>query len=127
MKKIILYIQVCVLCVLSFLCTSCFSKEDFGYPETISFPAEGGEIAATGEVPFWDAEIQDYKGNQGRKVYNTEDMEAVEYDWLRVEYKLNGTDEIRVIAKPNSTSKSRKLYIELYSGPEYDVIEVKQK
>lgn len=126
MKKLFFYFQMGVLCCLSFLFTSCFTEEDFGYPEKLSVPAEGGEVVAKGEQPFWYASIQDYKGNQGSRDYLSDDMEAVEYDWLRVEYIQHGTNEVMVIAKPNTTGKSRRLYIELYNAQEYAVIEVKQ-
>ena len=35
--------------------------------------------------------------------------------------------ELKVYAQPNTSASERKLYIELYSGPEYHVVRVKQK
>ena len=126
MKRVILLLQTFILCCTPLLFTSCFSEEDFGYPEKIPFSAEGGELVVTGETPFWDAVIQDYKGNHGKSGTLNDEIETNEYDWLRVEYKTQGTNEVRIIAKPNATRESRKLYIELYSGQEYAVIKVTQ-
>ena len=73
------------------------------------------------------AEIQDYKGNHGSikggeegKLYNV-------CDWLRVEYVELKNDVFKVYAAPNTTDKNRTLYIEIYSGSEYDVLTVKQE
>ena len=114
--------------VLALVLTSCeFEETDLGFPQSITFTSNGGEKTITGDESFIFAEIQDYKGNHGSiegaedgKLYNV-------YDWLRVEYVELKNDVLKVYAAPNTTGKNRTLYIEVYSGAEYDVITVKQE
>ena len=114
--------------VLALVLTSCeFEETDLGFPQSITFTSNGGEKTITGDESFVFAEIQDYKGNHGSiegaedgKLYNV-------YDWLRVEYVELKNDVLKVYAAPNTTGKDRTLYIEVYSGAEYDVIRVKQE
>ena len=114
--------------VLSLVLTSCeFEETDLGFPKSITFTSNGGEKTIIGNESFVFAEIQDYKGNHGSieggedgKLYNV-------YDWLRVEYVELKNDVLKVYAAPNTTGKNRTLYIEIYSGSEYDVITVKQE
>ena len=114
--------------VLALVLTSCeFEETDLGFPQSITFTSNGGEKTITGDESFVFAEIQDYKGNHGSiegaedgKLYNA-------YDWLRVEYVELKNDVLKVYAAPNTTGKNRTLYIEVYSGAEYDVITVKQE
>lgn len=113
--------------VLTLVLTSCeFEETDLGFPQSITFTSNGGEKTITGNESFVFAEIQDYKGNHGSveggedgKLYNV-------YDWLKVEYVELKNDVLKVYAAPNTTDKDRTLYIEVYSGSEYDVITVKQ-
>lgn len=114
--------------VLSLVLTSCeFEETDLGFPKSITFTSNGGEKNIIGNESFVFAEIQDYKGNHGSieggedgKLYNV-------YDWLKVEYVELKNDVLKVYAAPNTTDKDRTLYIEVYSGSEYDVITVKQR
>ena len=114
--------------VLALVLTSCeFEETNLGFPKSITFTSNGGEKTITGDESFVFAEIQDYKGNHGSieggdngKLYNV-------YDWLRVEYVELKNDVLKVYAAPNTTGKNRTLYIEVYSGAEYDVITVKQE
>ena len=114
--------------VLSLVLTSCeFEETDLGFPKNITFTRNGGEKTIIGNESFVFVEIQDYKGNHGSieggedgKLYNV-------YDWLRVEYVELKNDVLKVYAVPNTTGKDRTLYIEVYSGSEYDVITVKQE
>ena len=116
------------LIVLALVLTSCeFEETNLGFPKSITFTSNGGEKTITGDESFVFAEIQDYKGNHGSieggdngKLYNV-------YDWLRVEYVELKNDVLKVYAAPNTTDKDRTLYIEVYSGSEYDVIRVKQE
>ena len=114
--------------VLSLVLTSCeFEETDLGFPKSITFTSNGGEKTIIGNESFVLAEIQDYKGNHGSieggkdgKLYNV-------YDWLKVEYVELKNEVLKVYATPNTTGKNRALYIEVYSGSEYDVITVKQE
>ena len=52
------------------------------------------------------------------------------YKWLTIIYNEHENiyaNELTIIAEPNTTGKSRELWIELYSGPDYQVVNVKQK
>ena len=114
--------------VLSLVLTSCeFEETDLGFPQNITFTRNGGEKTIIGNESFVFAEIQDYKGNHGSieggedgKLYNV-------YDWLKVEYVALKNDVLKVYTVPNTTDKNQALYIEVYSGSEYDVITVKQE
>ena len=114
--------------VLSLVLTSCeFEETDLGFPKSITFTSNGGEKTIIGNESFVFAEIQDNKGNHGSieggedgKLYNV-------YDWLKVEYVELKNDVLKVYAVPNTTDKNQALYIEVYSGLEYDVITVKQE
>jgi hypothetical protein len=115
-----------LLCWFSLLFISCDKEIDLGYPSNISFSKGGGEKIIAGDQPFTSALIQDYKGNQGSieggedgKLYNV-------YDWLRVEYVELYNEKLIVYAAPNTTDSKRTLYIELYSGQEYQIVKVTQ-
>ena len=114
--------------VLALVLTSCeFEETDLGFPQSITFTSNGGEKTITGEESFVFAEIQDYKGNHGSIEGGEDDKLYNVYDWLKVEYIELKNDVLNVYAAPNTTGKVRTLYIEVYSGAEYDVIRVKQE
>ncbi len=110
------------------LMTSCEFKEvDLGYPHSVRFSKDGGEKIVTGTICFTDAHIHDYKsGEDGDFLPNQDGLEGEFYKWLKIEYTPNST-ELKIIAEPNTSGKSRKLHIELYSGPEYHTIKVEQE
>ena len=120
------------MCCISFLCPSCeFSEVDLGYPHKIYFPKEGGELIITGEKTYGHAQIQDYKGNHGSIEYGEDSIRYIVYDWLKIqeikEPEAHYGYNIRICAAPNPTNRKRKLYIELYRGPEYQVVKVTQE
>ena len=125
MKK---HIVLLLIFATALIMTSCeFEETDLGFPKSITFTSNGGEKTIIGNESFVFAEIQDYKGNHGSieggeygKLYNV-------YDWLKVEYVELKNEVLKVYAAPNTTGKNRALYIEVYSGSEYDVITVKQE
>lgn len=125
MKKILICLYLCGLCLLC--CNSCNEEVDLGFPKNISFTKEGGEIEIRGRQHFTHATIHDYKGNTGLTGDNEDGTEYSIYNWLKVEYAGMNNDVLKVYAAPNTTGKSRKLYIELHSGPEYHVTKVTQK
>ena len=124
MKKLI----YCLMAIVAAsVMISCEKEVDLGYPKTISFTKDGGERVISGMTNFTDAHIHDYKsGEDGAFVPREDDIECQVYEWLTIEYLANST-ELKIIAEPNASGKSRKLHIELHSGPEYHVVEVKQE
>lgn len=123
MKKIFALLAL----VVSVIMTSCDKEVDMGYPTRVVFTMDGGEKIVTGVVPFTNAHIHDYKsGEQGSVLATEGDIDSEVFKWLKIEYVVHST-ELKIIAEPNTSGKSRELHIELYSGPEYHVINVKQE
>ncbi|MBO5893899.1 MAG: BACON domain-containing protein [Alistipes sp.] len=123
MKKLFALLVLVVAVVM----TSCEKEADFGYPQSVNFTKDGGEKLITGTTNFTGAYIHDYKsGEDGAFVPHEDDIECQVYKWLTIEYLANST-ELKIIAEPNTSGKSRKLHIELHLRQEYQVVEVKQK
>ena len=113
--------------VLAVVMTSCEKEVDLGYPQTVNFAKDGGEKTVTGVEPFTDAHIHDYNsGDQGSVLPNEGDVDTEVFKWLKIEYVAHST-ELKIIAEPNTSAKSRQLHIELHSGQEYHVIKVIQE
>lgn len=114
-----------LLLSLAFIACGKFTEVDLGYPKRIEFSKDGGEKVARSDNHFSNAEIHDYKSGENGTPTTLEDgAHCNTFKWLRVEYQPHST-EIKIIAEPNNDT-SRKLHIELYSGYEYQVIEVIQ-
>lgn len=123
MKKIFTLLALVVAVVM----TSCEKEVDFGYPTSVTFTADGGEKTITGVEPFTDAHIHDYNsGDQGSVLPNEGDIDIEVFKWLKIEY-VTHSRELKIIAEPNTSAKSRQLHIELHSGQEYHVIKVIQE
>ena len=124
MKKLI----YCLMAIVAAsVMISCEKEADFGYPQSVNFTKDGGEKVITGTTNFTDAHIHDYKsGEDGAFVPREDDIQCQVYEWLTIEYLANST-ELKIIAEPNTSGKSRKLHIELHLRQEYQVVEVKQK
>ena len=119
-----------VLCLVALLVASvmvsCEKEVDLGYPKSVSFAKEGGVKVITGTIAFSGAYIHDYKsGDDGEYVPREGELECQVYKWLTVEY-LPHSAELKLIAEPNTSAKSRTLHVELHSGPDYQVVEVQQ-
>ena len=124
MKRVLFSLMAIVVAVVMI---SCEKEVDLGYPKMVTFTKDGGERVISGTTNFTDAHIHDYKsGEDGAFVPREDDIECQVYEWLTIEYLANST-ELKIIAEPNTSTKSRKLHIELYSGLEYHVVEVKQE
>ena len=124
MKK---HIVLLLIFATALIMSSCEKEVDLGYPKTISFTKDGGEKVITGITDFTDAHIHNYKrGEDGEFVPREDEIECQVYKWLTIEYIPHGT-ELKIIAEPNASGKSRKLHIELHSGREYHIVEVKQE
>ena len=131
-----------ILCSLTFLFVSCDlipigtmeQEEDFGYPESVTLSNEGG-VRVFGGNDFYQAIILSGKKPKIREYGGYNDVDSTEYyvfDWLKVEYKkpmrYAGVDanELRIIAEPNTTGKSRELTIKV-SQPCYIYQNIKVK
>ena len=129
-----------ILCSLSLLFVSCdlipiggvAQKIDLGYPKTVTFPCEGGEMVLNGDY-FNNVDIVSNKDFQ-IEYWGYNEADSTEYyvsDWLKVEYKASYLspiiNEMKIIVEPNTTGKSRKLYLHVNSFPDYQEITVKQE
>ena len=116
---IIIFVALCF--------TSCLENHH-GYPKNVSFPAEGGTIDITGDEFFVYMDITDYDGHDSDHS-KPEDMENYYYDsyqWLTA-MSEKGSKKITLTAEPNTTGRTRKLYLHLNFCPEYADILIKQK
>ncbi len=127
MKKLIYFLMIIIG---ASTITSCeYDKVEMGFPTSITFSNIGGEeIVSSSSLDFSfisHANIHNYNnGNQG-KISKTDNTYCSTYEWLKIEYTDNGTD-VKVVAEPNTTGKSRKLHIEIYCGKKYDTVKVEQ-
>ena len=121
-----------LLCLFALLCVACSKEIDLGYPATVTFSAEGGEKVISSSKPFYGAYIQDYNNGDAGSVSPEDEFgnRYSTYKWLTIIYNEHENiyaNELTIIAEPNATGKSRELWLELYSGPDYQVVKVKQK
>ena len=139
MKKTLIKSLLCSFALLFSSCDlipigSLAQEVDLGYPETVNISNEGGEVVLDGGF-FVTATIVSSKDPKIREDHGYNEADSTEYyvfDWLRVEHKfysdVSQPNELRVFAEPNTTGKSRKLYIHLMSGDtNYQEIKVEQK
>ena len=108
---------------------------NFGYPESVTLSNEGG-VRVFGGNDFYQAIILSSKKPKIREYGGYNDVDSTEYyvfDWLKVEYKKPmryanvDANELRIIAEPNTTGRSRELTIQV-SQPNlyFQSIKVKQ-
>lgn len=125
MKRIIIFILL-----LPLMCISCFVEKDYGFPDKVRFPKDGGELTLTGERWIDKITIRDYDGNgEYDDWHSNEDTSInVTYDWLTVHSPYRESEKLQLNVEPNHSSKRRKLYITLneYVGPDYSEITVIQ-
>lgn len=118
MKKLI-FLFICVIFACVF--TSCEPEEDFGFPSKIKMSGEGETIVIKGSNDLPAHIIQfsllDYDGHGTNSNHIDEDNDRIEVttDWLTVKYDATEY-KLDLIAQPNKTKKTRKLYLYLYSG-----------
>ena len=140
MKKTLIKTLLCSFVLLFVSCDlipigSMAQEVNFGYPESVTFSNEGGERVFGGD-DFHQAIILSSKDPKTREYGGYNEVDSVEYyvfDWLKVEYKKPmryasvDANELRIIAEPNTTGRSRKLTIQV-SRPDlsFQSIKVKQ-
>lgn len=105
------------------LLSGCEKMDNFGYPSKVSFGREGGIKVVSGDHYLYNLEIADYNGD-GECSQNSMDDDSliVTYKWLTIKAKTRDND-LTIIAEPNTTGKSRKLYI--YGGVQNQFAEIK--
>ncbi len=140
MKKTLIKTLLCSFVLLFVSCDlipigSMEQEVNFGYPESVTFSNEGGERVFGGD-DFHQAIILSSKDPKTREYGGYDEVDSVEYyvfDWLKVEYKKPmryasvDANELRIIAEPNTTGRSRELTIQV-SQPDlsFQSIKVKQ-
>ena len=140
MKKTLIKTLLCSFVLLFVSCDlipigSMEQEVNFGYPESVTFSNEGGERVFGGD-DFHQAIILSSKDPKTREYGGYDEVDSVEYyvfDWLKVEYKKPmryasvDANELRIIAEPNTTGRSRELTIQV-SQPNlyFQSIKVKQ-
>lgn len=116
---------------LMFLCASCeFEEDQLGLPRIVTFPKEGGEKTFKAECDLTSINIKDKVGNKAF-LHEADGLGVGIYKWLTVKAPLGDylmfQDMLTIIVEPNTSGKSRKLYVHFDSGWKYGVIEVKQE
>ena len=105
------------------LLSGCERMDNFGYPSKVSFGREGGIKVVSGDHYLYNLEIADYNGDgAGSENSLDDDSLIVTYKWLTIKAKTRDND-LTIIAEPNTTGKSRKLYI--YGGVQNQFAEIK--
>lgn len=126
-KANLLLISVILTC----LCSSCEPEEDFGFPSKIEISGGGEtlEIKGSNDLPPGIIQIQvlDFNGdgNNSGIITDGKDYLDTTTDWLTVKYYPKEYKMV-IVAKPNVTSKKRKLYLYLLSGNSRQEIKVTQ-
>ena len=101
-----------ILFISLFVCLfpSC-QKDQFGYDKKVYIPAAGGEIVVSGNEPVQNLSILDYYG-EGNHSQNTLEEPEIQtsYLWLTAKTVPFSTS-ITLVAEPNTSGKSRTLYV----------------
>ncbi len=128
MKFMPTFFRLFAVVALALSLSSCeFEEVELGFPSSITFTKAGGVKSISGDETFNYVDIHNYTtGEQGTIAPTDGALICKQLDWLRVEYELGFNTELRIIAEPNKTGKTRVLHIEIYSGAEYDTVEVRQ-
>lgn len=114
------------LCALLF-CTACNLFDNYGYPDRVSFTAEGGSKSVKGGHGFYQISITDYNGGHGNSETTEEEgLSTTTRDWLTVSAP-KGSSELTFTADPNPTGRSRKLYVAVWVDNSFADIKVTQQ
>lgn len=123
MKKTIILAAIAIL-------TSCpvsCQKDNFGFEKTVTISAEGGEMTLRGNAPIQTLSITDFDGNGEEDSSASGDVvKKVSYLWLSAESAPN-TNVITIKAEPNTSGKSRTLYVSGMVRDTHTEIKVIQK
>ncbi len=95
--------------VVSALVMNACEEDKWGYDNRVVFEAYGGEEDVDGDAPVYTLSIGNHEGDE-KEAVEVDGVLTVTYDWLTATV-VKGDDEIRLVAEPNTTGKSRKLYL----------------
>ena len=102
-------------------------KDNFGFEKTVTISAEGGEMTLRGNAPIQTLSITDYDGNgEEDSSVSSDVVKRVSYLWLSAESAPN-TNVITIKAEPNTSGKSRTLYVSGMVRDTHTEIKVIQK
>lgn len=86
-------------------------KDQYGYDKKVRIAAEGGEIVVSGNEPVQNLSILDYYGEGNHSQNTLEEPEIhTSYLWLTAKTVPYSTS-ITLVAEPNTSGKSRTLYV----------------
>lgn len=106
---------------------SCVPLDNYGYPKHVFLAKQGETIEIGGEESFHSFDILNYDG-EGTHMNDgsiTSDTITLTNDWLTVK-TTRFNNRLTIIAKPNTTGKSRTLYVGLMIDDSLADIQVKQ-
>ena len=123
MKKTIM---LAAMAILTSGLVSC-QKDNFGFEKTVTISAEGGEMTLRGNAPIQTLSITDYDGNgEEDSSVSSDVVKRVSYLWLYAE-SAPYTNVITIKAEPNTSGKSRTLYVSGMVRDTHTEIKVIQK
>lgn len=103
-----------LIALLAFLLSGCGSIGNMGYPKRLEVSSEGDTIYLSKD-PVYSWDITDKNGRMLAYPFEEEidgvKTEVVEYEWLRVESRLDWAT-VRIIVAPNESGISRTLYLD---------------
>ena len=117
--KLMLYGLLACIAILGGGC-----KEDtFGYPKTVTLPAEGGMVVVSGRNYVIFNSIYDDDGynitpSQSEEEWIPDEYHIMRYKWLTAEH-FQAQKKLVLTCEPNDSKKKRKLWIDASSGPDF--------
>lgn len=123
-------LKILMISMIAVIITSCMEKENYGYPSKINFTADGDTLSLIGSEEYAgyvsSLELLNYDGEGGTPSYDAQSgTTTVTTQWLTVSLSLT-ENKMQLIAEPNGTKKTRKLYLYLNSGRGSQEITVQQ-
>lgn len=123
MKKLI---YIFIFASIFFTSCSGFEEIDGGFPKELTFPKEGGEMNLTGELYIGWLHIWNGSGIENSSVVKEDNTLFVTNLWLTASAEFRGQDVYHKV-EPNTTNEPRQQYIDIYDGPVYAEILIKQE
>jgi hypothetical protein len=106
MKKTLTAMLACLV----LLFASCNDNDNYGYTSNVNFGTNGGRKVILGNNDFDILEINSYAGNGTVSNADNSDSLIVTNQWLTVRCRKYDK-KLVLIAEPNRTGKSRKMYV----------------